>query len=51
MNILSVPVRYPDDLQNILRDFNIKEIKRIYDSSKEVILWMKKKLQKLQELY
>lgn len=49
MNILSVPVRYPDDLQNILRDFNKHEIKRIYDSSKEVILWIKEKLKELQK--
>jgi HEPN domain-containing protein len=44
LNRVSVPTRYPDDLQRMLKDYNEERTKKIIDSGKEVLQWLKKQL-------
>lgn len=44
LNRVSVPTRYPDDLQRMLKDYNEERTRKIIDSGKEVLQWLKKQL-------
>ena len=37
---VSVPTRYPDDLQRILKDYDKKKTKEVLDQSKKVLQWL-----------
>jgi len=41
LNRVSIPTRYPDDLQKILKDFDQKITKIILEKSEEVVKWLK----------
>lgn len=41
LNGLSVPTRYPDDLQKLLKDYTRKKTAKVLDQSKEVLKWLK----------
>jgi HEPN domain-containing protein len=43
LNRVSVPTRYPDDLQRILKDYNRKRTKEVLDQSKKVLQWLSEK--------
>ncbi len=43
LNRVSVPTRYPDDLQRILKDYNKKRTKEVLDQSKKVLQWLNAK--------
>jgi len=43
LNNLSVPTRYPDDLQKLLKDYDIHATRKIFKQTKEVLQWLKKK--------
>lgn len=43
LNRVSVPTRYPDDLQKILKNYDKNKTEDILSKSKEVIKWLKKK--------
>ncbi|MEW6381266.1 MAG: HEPN domain-containing protein [bacterium] len=38
---LSVPTRYPDDLQRMLKDYNEARTRDIIERGKEVLQWLK----------
>ena len=40
LNRVSVPTRYPDDLQRILKDYDKKKTKEVLDQSKGVLRWL-----------
>ena len=40
LNRVSVPTRYPDDLQRILKDYDKKRTKEVLDHSKKVLQWL-----------
>ena len=44
LNRVSVPARYPDNLQKMLKEFNKWKTKEILEQSKEVLKWLKVKL-------
>lgn len=44
LNRVSVPTRYPDDLQTMLKDYNEKRTKEIIEKGKEVLKWLKTQL-------
>ena len=44
LNRVSVPTRYPDDLQRMLKDYNEERTKKVIENGKEVLLWLKKQL-------
>jgi len=44
LNGLSVPTRYPDDLQKLLRDYTRAKTGKVLDQSKEVLKWLKARL-------
>jgi len=44
LNGLSVPTRYPDDLQNLLKVYNKAKTRKVLDKGKEVLKWLKVKL-------
>lgn len=44
LNGLSVPTRYPDDLQRLLKIYTKAKTSRILNQSKEVLEWLKTKL-------
>ncbi|MCL5056162.1 MAG: HEPN domain-containing protein [Firmicutes bacterium] len=46
LNKISVPTRYPDNLEKILRDFNRNRVEEILQKGKELILWIKSQYQK-----
>lgn len=43
---ISVPVRYPDELKKMLKEYNKVRTKIIFVKSKEVLKWLKEKLGK-----
>ena len=43
LNRVSVPTRYPDDLQRILKDYDKKKTKEVLDQSKKVLQWLSAK--------
>ena len=40
LNRVSIPTRYPDDLQRILKDYDKKKTKEVLDQSKQVLQWL-----------
>lgn len=44
LNGLSVPTRYPDDLQKLLKDYTRAKTGRVLDQGKEVLKWLREKL-------
>ncbi len=44
LNRVSVPTRYPDDIQRMLKDYNEERTKKVIESGKEVLQWLKKQL-------
>lgn len=44
LNNLSVPTRYPDELEKLLKDFKKDVTKRIYKQTKELLKWLKEKI-------
>lgn len=43
LNRVSVPTRYPDDLQRLLKDYDKKRTKEILDKGKRVLKWLSAK--------
>jgi len=41
---VSVPLRYPDDLDEALEAYTYDEVKRIGENTQELIEWLKQKL-------
>jgi HEPN domain-containing protein len=41
---LSVPTRYPDELEKLLKDYRKDLTQEIYDQTEELLLWLKKKI-------
>lgn len=44
LNGLSVPTRYPDDLQKLLKDHNKPKTGKVLDQGKETLKWLKARL-------
>jgi len=44
LNRVSVPTRYPDDLNRIMKDYTEEKTKEIYENSKKVLAWIKTQL-------
>ena len=44
LNGLSVPTRYPDDLQKLLKDHNKQKTGKVLEQGKETLKWLKTKL-------
>jgi HEPN domain-containing protein len=44
LNNLSVPTRYPDQLQKLLKDFKKDLTRKMFRQTKEVLEWLKKKI-------
>jgi len=44
LNGLSVPTRYPDDLQKLLKDHNKQKTGKVLDQGKETLRWLKARL-------
>jgi HEPN domain-containing protein len=44
LNNLSVPTRYPDELEKLLKDFKKDVTKKIYKQSKEFLKWLREKI-------
>ncbi|HAW49839.1 TPA: DNA-binding protein [bacterium] len=43
LNNLSVPTRYPDELEKLLRDYKKDLTEGVYNQTKELLLWLKQK--------
>lgn len=41
LNGLSVPTRYPDDLQKLLKDHNKQKTEKVLEQGKEALKWLK----------
>ena len=41
LNRVSVPTRYPENLQTMLHDYNEQRTKEMLDNSKELLKWLK----------
>lgn len=41
LNGLSVPTRYPDDLQKLLKDYNKSKTGKVLDQGRETLKWLK----------
>lgn len=46
LNGISVPTRYPDDLQRLLKDYSKPKTKKVLEKSREVLKWLTRKLKK-----
>ena len=44
LNRVSVPTRYPDDLQRMLKDYDKDRTQEIIEKGKEVLKWLKTQL-------
>ena len=44
LNRVSVPTRYPDDIQRMLKDYNEELTKKVIEGGKEALQWLKKQL-------
>ena len=42
LNRLSIPTRYPDDLQRMMKDYTQEKTGEILEKSKEVLTWLEK---------
>lgn len=45
LNGVSVPTRYPDELQKLKKEYNKKKTEELFGKSKEALKWLKGKLQ------
>ncbi|MBU2539542.1 HEPN domain-containing protein [Patescibacteria group bacterium] len=43
LNSISVPTRYPDELEKLLKDYKKDLIEGIFNQTKELVLWLKQK--------
>lgn len=43
LNRVSVPTRYPDDLDKLLKEYNQEKAKETIEKSKELLKWLKEK--------
>lgn len=43
LNDLSVPTRYPDELDNLINQYREDRVKKILINSKELLSWLKKR--------
>lgn len=43
---ISVPVRYPKELEKLLKEYTENKTKTIFGKSKEVLKWLKKELER-----
>ncbi len=44
LNRVSIPTRYPDDLQKMIRTYTKEKTKGILENSKELLKWLRTKL-------
>ncbi len=44
LNGLSVPTRYPDDLQKLLKDYNKQKTGKVLERGRETLKWLKARL-------
>lgn len=44
LNRVSIPTRYPDDLERMLKDYNKERTKELIEKGKEVLKWLKTQL-------
>jgi hypothetical protein len=44
LNDLSVPTRYPDELESLLKQYKKDRTEKILVQTKELLLWLKEKL-------
>lgn len=44
LNDLSVPVRYPDKIETLLKQYNKARVKDVLKMSRELLLWLKERL-------
>ena len=42
LNRLSIPTRYPDDIQRMMKEYTQERTGEIFEGSKEVLRWLKK---------
>ncbi len=45
LNNLSVPTRYPDEIEKLLRDYKKEPTEKVFSKTKELFLWLKKQKQ------
>jgi len=43
LNDLSVPVRYPDELERLLKDYKKNKTEKVLRQTEELFTWIKKK--------
>jgi hypothetical protein len=41
---VSVPTRYPDELEKLLKQYDKKRVEGIFAGTKDFLIWLKKKL-------
>ncbi|MCD6471786.1 HEPN domain-containing protein [Candidatus Aerophobetes bacterium] len=44
LNDLSVPTRYPDEIETLLKQYNKVRVKDVLKMSRELLLWLKERL-------
>ncbi|MEA1964624.1 MAG: HEPN domain-containing protein [Candidatus Aerophobetes bacterium] len=44
LNDLSVPTRYPDEIETLLKQYNKTRVKDLLKMSRELLLWLKERL-------
>lgn len=44
LNEVSVPTRYPDELEKLLKEYRQEEAQKLLNQTKELLLWLKGKL-------
>jgi HEPN domain-containing protein len=44
LNGLSIPTRYPDDLQKLLKDYTKAKTSKVLEQAKEVLKWLRARL-------
>ncbi len=44
LNRVSVPTRYPDDLQSMFKDYEKEKTKEILEKGEKLLTWLKAKL-------
>lgn len=42
LNSLSIPTRYPDELERLLKDYKRNPTEKVLSQTKELLLWLKK---------
>lgn len=44
LNDLSVPARYPDEIETLLKQYNKARVKGVLERGRELLLWLKERL-------